>query len=146
MPEASFSFPAQVYTLRIHPPSCLREPLTLQRARPSPPGHPENSGPGGCALGEEGEEPRPRCVSPAPTSPGRPRPEAPGWGPSAFLCSRMTALGRPFLPAPLPRTRGGGVRRWGGCAPALGPRWPGSPARGHFLRLSKRALSFLPNI
>lgn len=34
----------------------------------------------------------------------------------------------------------------GGSGAQPGPRWQSSPKQGHFLRLSKRALSFLPNI
>lgn len=70
---------------------------------------------------------RPAPTSPAPFRPPRPR-----------------RLARPpdYGPGGAPSRGAGG----GGCAPSLRPRWRASPARGHFLRLSERALSFLPNI
>lgn len=124
LPEASFSFPAQVYTLRIHPASSLREPLTLQRGRPSPPGHPGNTGPGGCALWEEGEEPRPRCVSPAPV-PGPPEPRGSGRGPVRIPVQPDDGPGAPLPPRAAAKDRG--VRGWGRAPQPSAPDGPAAP-------------------
>ena len=95
LPEASFSFPAQVYT-----------------------------GPGGCALWEEGEEPRPRCVSPAPV-PGPPEPRGSGRGPVRIPVQPDDGPGAPLPPRAAAKDRG--VRGWGRAPQPSAPDGPAAP-------------------
>lgn len=110
----------------------------LQRGRPSAPGDLARVARRRWAFGMRSGK-RERSPGRAVCHQARPAPTSPAHsgrgGSAASLCPQITAPA-----APLPGSGGGG------CAPSLRPRWRASPARGHFLRLSKRALSFLPNI
>lgn len=101
----------------------------------------------GNALWDQGEDLRTRCRSSArlaPTSPGLPHPE--GGSPALSGFGGISA----FFPGRLGPSRRPCSRRLcqerGRSRAAGGPDGRAAPEPGHFLRLSKRALSFLPNI
>lgn len=130
--QRRFSFPAQVYTLRIHPPSCLREPLTLQRGRPSPPGDPGKQWAWGCALGEEGGELQAAVCPRLPRTRAARSPRL--RAPVRIPVQPDDSPGRPFSRR---RCQGpGGVRRWG-VRPSPRPQIPGRPRAGTFSGFQK---------
>lgn len=104
-------------------------------------------GPSECALGPGRG---PRDVLSVPRHAWLPRPEA---SPAPSEETLLIQASETFLhssparlePSPRPFSRRLCQER-GRSRAGPRPRWRGSPEQGHFLRLSKRALSFLPNI